>query len=236
MPSVAITGAASGQGRATARRLARAGYAVAALDANAEGLASLAQELADAKVTTHSVDVTDSAAVEQVVERIATDVGLDGLLACAAINDFTATAEHDPSRWENVLRVNVIGVTNCVRACLPRFLDQGRGSIVIWGSVAAFAPTGGEAIYFASKAALKHLADCLRHEVAESGVKVGVLHPGMTQTPLLVASDMAAEALAASGITPLDPEDLARCAQFMLEQPEGCAISEMIVRPTRQVF
>ena len=237
MRSVIVTGAASGQGRATAVRLARAGYRVAAVDLDEAGLATLSEEAESGQTTTYCVDITDFSAVEDVVDQVRADGGaLDGLLACAAISDTADLASGNPARWERVLRVNILGVEHCLRACLPHFVEQGHGTVIIWGSVAARMPFGGEATYAASKAAIMQLAECLRHEVAESGVKVGVLHPGMTDTPMMNASPGALETLAARDLAPLVPDDLARCAQFMLEQPDGCSISEMIVRPTRQIF
>jgi NADP-dependent 3-hydroxy acid dehydrogenase YdfG len=236
--SVLITGAASGQGRATAARLARAGFGVTAIDRDAGGLGTLADELGDYALATYCTDVTDFAAISEIVDQItANGAGLDALLACAAIHgDYDPMASGDPVRWENLLRVNVIGVENCVRACLPHFLRRENGSIVIWGSVAALTPLKSQATYAATKAAITHLANCLRYEVAGSGVKVSLIHPGITQTPMMTSSESAVRTLAALKMTPLAADDIARCVQFMLEQPDECAISEMIVRPTRQVY
>ena len=237
LKSVLITGAASGQGRATAVLLAQAGYRIAAVDVDENGLAALAEELADADITPYVADITNFAEVEQVVDQVtANGGGLDALLACAGISDSAPLASGEPSRWERVIRVNLLGVEHCLRACLPVFVGQQRGTVVVWGSVAAMNTFPGEATYSATKAAITQLTNCLRHEVAEHGVKIGVLHPGMTDTPMMTASPTALEALAELQLTPLEPENIARCAKFMLEQPEGCAISEMVIRPTRQVF
>jgi NADP-dependent 3-hydroxy acid dehydrogenase YdfG len=234
---VIITGGASGQGRATASLLARAGYIVAALDRDTDGLSTLAKELADHAITTHALDVASFAEVEDIVNQVASNGGVDALLACAAIHgSYDPLASGDPLHWSKVLSVNVMGVENCVRACLPHMLSQERGDIIIWGSVAALSPVPNEATYSASKAAVAHLADSLRHEVAASGIKVSVIHPGITHTPLMEESPATAQLLEAIKLEPLRPEDIARCAQFMLEQPDGCAISEIIVRPARLAF
>jgi NADP-dependent 3-hydroxy acid dehydrogenase YdfG len=229
-----VTGGASGMGRATTLELLAGGYAVAVFDRNEIGLASLRAAADPARLTLHAVDVTDFAAVNSAVEGIATDGGFDALVACAGVHDRALLAEGDPERWRAVFDVNVLGVANCLRACLPHLTRRELADIVVWGSVSGWVPYTHEAMYAASKAAVIHLVNCLRLEVVDTAVRVCVLEPGLVDTPMTRANESAMSTVAQ--LDPILPEDIARCARFILDQPSHCNISELTLRPSRQTM
>jgi NADP-dependent 3-hydroxy acid dehydrogenase YdfG len=222
-------------GRATAQELVAHGYRVSIFDRDVAGAEDLRKLVGGDMLASYDVDVTDYPAVTHAVQDVRAHFGnFDALIACAGTHDRALLAEGEPALWEQVLRVNVMGVANVVRACLPHLLPQERADIVIWGSVSGWVPYTHESIYAASKAAVIHLAECLRLEVVDSGVRVCVLQPGLVDTPMTRANASAMATVAQ--LDPIMPEDIARCARFILDQPTHCNISELVLRPARQAM
>ena len=92
----------------------------------------------------------------------------------------------------------------------------------------------GESAYVASKHATIAFADCLRQEVAGSGIRVSVIEPGLVETPLIHVYPGALDMV--PDVTPIAPEDVARAVRYILEQPAGVNVSELVIRPTSQVL
>lgn len=226
---VLVTGAASGMGRAVIHDLVARGDEVIALDADAAALDRLREGLPESAVATVAVDVRDPAAVGEAIGAVD---GLDALVACAGLHDHAPLATSDPDRWAQVLDVNVLGVANCIRAALPELLRRDRADIVVWGSVSGLVAYVEESLYAASKAAVTHLVKCLRLELADTDVRVALVHPGLVDTPMTRAAGF--EGPVSDGIELLQPEDVAQCVLFILDLPARANISEIVVRPTRQ--
>ncbi len=179
--AVAITGAASGIGRALARRFARDGARVALLDRDGAGVAALAEELgADALAL--PLDVTDAAAcraaLAAVVERFG---GLDVLVNDAGLSHRSRFEDTALDVHRRVMEVNYFGALHCTQAALPALLAS-RGRIVTISSIAGFSPLVGRSGYCASKHALHGLFDTLRCELRDRGVSVTLVCPGFTAT------------------------------------------------------
>lgn len=183
--SVAITGAASGIGRALALRFARGGARVAALDRDAAGLASLAEEVGpEADLHGLALDVTDAEACQQAFAELASRFGgLDVLVNDAGISHRSAFAETELAVFRRVMEVNFFGALHCTRAALPA-LCESRGLVVTVSSIAGFAPLAGRSGYCASKHALHGLFDTLRSELRPQGVDVLLVCPGFTATSI----------------------------------------------------
>ncbi|MET8830709.1 SDR family NAD(P)-dependent oxidoreductase [Streptomyces sp. NPDC004610] len=187
-----VTGAASGIGAATARALGRAGYAVAVCDLSGPG----AHETADgirstgATATAYRVDVTDETAVADAVRATERDLGpLDVVVHAAGIFDQNQPFLELPDEvWELVLRVNVRGTANVLRAALPTLAGRGRGSIITVASSAGLVPRGGGAAYIASKHAVVGLTLKVAAEAAAQGVRVNAVAPGWIPTRLFETS------------------------------------------------
>jgi len=183
--SVALTGAASGIGRALVLRFARGGARVAALDRDVRGLAKLAKEVgASADVRTIPLDVTDAGACQRVFEELASGfAGLDVLVNNAGISHRSPFATTELAVFRRVMDVNYFGALHCTHAALPGLIAR-RGLVVTVSSIAGFAPLVGRAGYCASKHALHGLFDTLRCELRPHGVHVLLVCPGFTATAI----------------------------------------------------
>lgn len=183
---VVITGAASGIGRAAALQLAAAGYAVAALDRDAERLEAVVVELAAAgaaEALALPVDVADADGVAAALERAVDALGrFDGLVSTAGVLEPGGLGDTTRAGWQRQLDVNATGVFTLLQEGAPRLRDG--GSIVVVSSNAARVPRTGMLAYTASKAAASALARCAGLELAARGVRCNVVEPGSTDTPM----------------------------------------------------
>ncbi|WP_455359632.1 SDR family NAD(P)-dependent oxidoreductase [Streptomyces sp. SYSU K21746] len=208
-PAALVTGAASGIGAATARALGRSGYAVAAWDLSGLGVKETVEEIraSGARAAAYAVDVTDDAAVSEAVRATVDELGpLDVVVHAAGIFDQNQPfAELTDSVWGAVLRVNVQGTANVLRAVLPAMVDRRRGSVITVASSAGIVPRGGGAAYIASKHAVVGLTLKVAAEVAPQGVRVNAVAPGWIPTRLFETSAAALRADARSGDVPDEP-------------------------------
>ena len=179
-----VTGAASGIGRATAKRLGADGAALELWDAAAEGLA----ETADSTGGTATVlSVADDDAVAAAAAAAAERHGrVDILVNCAGIaGDVAPVAEADPAEWRRVIEVNLTGTFLCCRAVVPHMVRSGYGRIVNIASVAGKEGNPNAAHYSASKAGVITFTRALGKEVAGSGVLVNCITPAVIDTAIL---------------------------------------------------
>jgi NAD(P)-dependent dehydrogenase (short-subunit alcohol dehydrogenase family) len=183
-----ITGGASGIGRALAGELAGRGCEIVIADLQVGLAEEVAGQIcaAGGKATAFKVDVTDFAAVAEVVKKTAARTGrLDYLFNNAGIGIGGEVRDFTLEDWNRVIDVNVRGVINGVQAAYPLMLNQGFGHIVNTASMAGLVPIPVLAAYTASKHAVVGLSKTLRIEAVASGVRVSVLCPGVIRTPIL---------------------------------------------------
>lgn len=185
-----VTGAASGQGRATALHLAREGALVAGLDVDAAGLGTLAHEISalGAQCRLLQVDVSDAEAVGSAFAEIEADLGRAYVLAAAAAIYPAAVLSHlrDPEETARVLDVNLMGVIHCATAATAQMLEEGRGGrIILWSSIGAGAAVAGHAAYCAGKAAIEGLGRALAAELGPYSITVNTIAPGAIDTPMI---------------------------------------------------
>jgi NAD(P)-dependent dehydrogenase (short-subunit alcohol dehydrogenase family) len=190
-----ITGGASGLGRATAARLAAAGARVALLDRPASAGAEVAKSLGAAAIFTPA-DVTSAEEVAAALDRAsAAGGGLNVLVNCAGIGTAMKTyGKAGPARLEDftrVIQVNLIGTFNCIRLAAGHMArntptaDGERGVVINTASVAAFDGQIGQAAYSASKGGIVGLTLPVARDLAELGIRVMTIAPGIFETPLL---------------------------------------------------
>ena len=179
-----VTGAASGIGRATAKRLSADGAALELWDAAAEGLAETAGDTGGNATT---LSVADDEAVAAAAAAAAERHGrIDILVNCAGIaGDIGPVVEADPAEWRRVIEVNLTGTFLCCRAVLPHMQGSGYGRIVNIASVAGKEGNPNAAHYSASKAGVITFTRALGKEVAGSGVLVNCSTPAVIETPIL---------------------------------------------------
>jgi short-subunit dehydrogenase len=184
-----VTGAASGMGRALCRELAREGVCLGLLDCNAEGLASLEEEVRNQGASCHRAvaDVGDRQAVRSAIGALLADLGpVDLLVACAGITGATFVDDLAVEETEAILRVNVLGVVYSLEAVLPDMLARQRGHIVALSSLAGCRGMPFSAAYSASKAALMTYLESLRPSLRRRGIAVTTVLPGFVRTPLML--------------------------------------------------
>ena len=183
-----ITGAASGQGRAAARRLHRAGATVAALDLNAEGLATLEDD-----ILTLVVDNSDPDQVAEAFGEIENSLGPTYILASAAAvwAGWNSIVDMDYGDVERIFRINTFGTLYCVKNAARQMIREAEGGrIILWSSIAAARGQAGDIPYSGSKAALEGMARPLAAELAQHEITVNVIAPGAVDTPMLAGTEL----------------------------------------------
>ena len=227
--AVIVTGAASGLGAATARAFAEAGAAVTILDRDAKQGQALADELGAGFA---GVDVTDEASVRAGLEVARGHMGrVNALVNCAgiafAIKTLGRDGPHPLDTFRRAVDVNLVGTFNCIRLASEMMAgnvpnDEGeRGVIVNTASIAAFDGQKGQAAYAASKAGVVGMALPVARDLAQHGIRINTIAPGLFLTPMLMGlPEEAREQLAADVTFPKRlgrPEEYARLARFMVE-------------------
>lgn len=181
-----VIGASAGIGEALSRELARRGATLALSARNAEALERLKQDLGQGD--THQVlplDVTDRAALEAAKDQLIARWGaIDMMIFVAGIYWPMRAFEMDEEKARQTFAVNFGGAFNATAAIIPPMLKAGAGRIVLFSSVAGFRGLPNGLAYGASKAALTHLAEVLKLDLADKGIGVQVVHPGFVRTRL----------------------------------------------------
>jgi clavulanate-9-aldehyde reductase len=238
---VAVTGASSGIGEATALGCARAGAAVALAARRTDRIDALAERIEGdgGKALALETDVADEqqarAFVEQTKERLG---GLDVLVNNAGLMLLGPIAGADTEDWRRMVNVNLLGLLYCTHAALPIMLEQGSGHIVNVSSVAGRIARAGSGVYNLTKHGVGAFSEALRQETAQAGLRVTLIEPGGVATEL---SDHnrpeVREAISKTfeGVALLQAEDIADTILFAIGQPENVAINELLVRPAGQV-
>jgi SDR family mycofactocin-dependent oxidoreductase len=197
-----VTGAARGQGRAHAVRLANEGADIVAVDvcgpvsdtityppATSEDLAETASavEATGRKVLAREVDIRDLAAQQQVVADTIEQFGrLDVVVANAGVLSWGRMFEMSEEQWDSVIDVNLNGTWRTIRATVPAMIEAGNGgSIIVVSSSAGLKATPGNSHYAASKHGLVAITNSLALEVGEYGIRVNSIHPYSIDTPMV---------------------------------------------------
>jgi NADP-dependent 3-hydroxy acid dehydrogenase YdfG len=221
-----VTGAASGIGRALARRAARAGLRLALCDVDAAGLSALAAELVGqgAAVITRTVDVRDRAALESFASAVPGRIAL--VFANAGVLRVGLPWTLPQAEVELMLAVNLGGVLNTLSAFVPRLSAQdGPSRVVITGSRSGFVPTAAVAVYAATKNAVWSLAETLQQQMDAEGGKVGVslLAPGGVRTGLASSGSGLAAGARRSAAADLAQQQLGQVLEAYGADPDAIA-------------
>jgi NAD(P)-dependent dehydrogenase (short-subunit alcohol dehydrogenase family) len=178
-----VTGGGRGIGASIARDLAAAGMRVAVSGRTASQVEAIAAEMGGLALVG---DVSNRGSVESWVAEVEGALGpIDLLVANAGIGGASGAAwEIDSDEWWRVFEVNVLGVYLSCRAVLPAMVRRGSGRIVNISSGSSYLPGGGNPAYGASKAAVSRFSELLQHEVADTGVSVFHISPGMVRTDM----------------------------------------------------
>lgn len=218
-----ITGAGSGIGAVLARRLLARGDQVLVVARSAERAEELGSELPGA-----SVQVADLAFPES-VESLSLPETLDSVVHAAGVVDLGAVAELSVEAWATQLRVNLVAPAALTRVALPA-LRAARGTVVLVNSGAGLVAHPQWAAYAASKHGLRALADALRAEEAERGVRVTSVYPGRTATPM----QEKVHAQEGKDYDPgawIRPETVADAILGVLDLPDDATLTDLTIKP-----
>ncbi|GAA1441546.1 SDR family oxidoreductase [Leifsonia poae] len=233
-----ITGAGSGMGRAAAIEAAKAGWRVALTGRRSAALEETAAAVRtlpghpEALIVT--ADVTDDSDIESARDRILERWGrIDGLVLAAGLNSPRRRwSDQDLPAFDDIVSVNLVAPAHVVAAALPA-LREARGVVVFVSSYAAWAfnPIAGVA-YSASKSGLSALSRTLNAQEAESGVRACHLCPGDVNTDFLELRPQVPDDAARAAM--LQPDEVARAIQFVLDAPGHVRYDELVISPTSQ--
>jgi 3-hydroxy acid dehydrogenase / malonic semialdehyde reductase len=233
-----VTGGAGGIGKAIVTALVATGHRVVVADQDGAAAAALAVELGPSAFAL-PLDVTDSAAVDTLLDRLPEAFRPIDLLVNNAGHDVGGRTRFDLGRaddWSSIIDVNLTGMMRVTRALLPDMVARDTGDVVIMGSISALRQVPDTAPYTASKAGVHAFADILRADLAETGIRVTEILPGLTKTNIVLKrhrGDAAAAQRYIDGFrTTLDPEDVARSVLYALDQPRHMQVAQMFLLPT----
>lgn len=235
-----VTGAASGIGRAVCLGLHGKGCRIVVADRQEDSLAVLAGELG-ADVFPLDLDIADGAAVANCLGRLPPEFRDIDILVNNAGHDIGGRTRFDigsADDWSAIIETNLIGLMRVTRAILPGMVKRGRGDIVNMSSISAIRMVPDQAPYSASKAGVHMLSDIIRGELAETAIRVIEILPGLTRTNIVASrlrgdEEAAREYFERFGMA-LDPDDIARCVLFALDQPPHVQIAQIFVVPTNR--
>ncbi|MDZ7856949.1 SDR family oxidoreductase [Sphaerotilus sp.] len=228
----AVTGSASGIGRASAEALLAGGARVVLIDRDPVGLAAMRAQHGDA-VMPLVLDLLDPAQCKSLVPSVLALAGrLDILHANAGLYVGGDLVDADTDAIDRMLHLNINVVMKNVRDALPHMIARGSGDILVTSSLAAHYPTPWEPVYASSKWAIDCFVQTTRRQVFKHGIRVGAISPGPVMTGLLAdwPADKLAEARASGSL--LDPAEVGEVITFMLTRPRGMTIRDVVMMPS----
>jgi len=238
---VVITGASSGLGEATARLLSAQGARVVLGARRVDRIKALAEELSTGggKAIAVATDVTHYDQVKklvdtavQIFQRIDVMINNAGLMPNSPLDRLKV------DDWNRMIDVNIKGVLYGVAAALPHMKKQKAGHIINVSSVAGHKIRPGNAVYAATKHAVRVISEGLRMEVKPYNIRTTIISPGAVATELVnsVTEPDVAESVHKIYEVAIPAESFARAVVFAMSQPEEMDVNEILFRPTRQEF
>lgn len=237
---VAVTGASSGIGEATARHLADRGALVALGARRTDRLDGIVADIraAGGSAIACELDVTsESNVVDFVTEAVEAFDRLDVFIGNAGVSSLAPITALDTAGWTSMIDVNIRGVLHGIAAAMPVFQSQGRGHFVTTVSTSGIKIVPTQAVYAGTKNAVRTLLEGLRQESTDGTIRTTSISPGYVRTELVDAitdpqvREQAQKSMADLGIP---PQAVARAIAFAIEQPDDVEIGDLTIRPTRQ--
>ncbi|WP_144791763.1 SDR family oxidoreductase [Kocuria palustris] len=233
-----VTGASTGIGAATARRLRTDGWAVYVVARRADRLEALAQETG---AVAAPADLTDQDQVDAVRDRVLADHGtVDAVLNISGgARGVDRVADAKDADWQFMYDVNVMGTMRLIRAFLPALRDNGEGTVLNLTSIAGWRAYEGGAGYNAAKYAERAMTEALRLEEAENNLRVVEIAPGLVHTEefslmRLGGDQEAADKVYAGVQKPLTAEDVAEVCAFAVNLPHHVDLDTVTIKPVAQ--
>lgn len=233
---IVITGASSGIGKATAKRLSNEGYPLLLLSRNVEKLQEL--NLPDAMCV--SVDVTNLEKIKAAVKEAEAKFGkVDCFINNAGVMLLGDAAQQDVNEWDTMIDTNMKGVLNGIHVVLQDMVERNEGTIINVSSIAGRKTFPNHAIYCGTKFAVHAITENIREEVSQHNVRVITIAPGVVETNLL--SHTTSEEIKENYVSwkkeiegGLDPNVVADAISYAYQQPQHVCIREIVLAPTKQ--
>jgi NADP-dependent 3-hydroxy acid dehydrogenase YdfG len=227
-------------GAAISKALVQSGHRVVLADLNADAVRKLAAQLGDASLAL-PLDITDKAAVDGIINSLPPAWRRIDILVNNAGHDIGGRTRFDlgsADDWSAIIETNLIGLMRVTRALLPPMVERDTGDIVNMSSISALRIVPDMAAYTTSKAGVRAFTDVLRGELAETGIRVTEILPGLTRTGIIrtrYRGDTVKEKEYFDTFKmALEPEDVARCISFALAQPRSVQIAQLVVLPVNR--
>jgi clavulanate-9-aldehyde reducatase len=238
---IAITGASSGIGEATALACARAGAAVALAARRGDRIQALAERIAQdgGRAIAVPTDVGEEEQANAFVARAHAELGrLDVLVNNAGVMLLGPIENAPTEEWRRMIQANLFGVLYCTHAALPVMREQGAGHIVNVSSVAGRFARAGSGVYNLTKFGVGAFSEALRQETVSIGLRVTLIEPGAVATEL--AGHNRPEVIEMidrnfADVERLTAEDIAAAILYAIAAPPNVAINEVLIRPRGQV-
>lgn len=235
---ILITGATSGIGEATARKLHAEGHEIWATGRRQERLEVLQKSLNNERIKISSFDISKMSEVEAFGEAQAQELSsVDVLINNAGLARGTEKIQEGRlSDWQEMIQTNVVGLLALSQLVIPHMVRRKSGHIVNLGSVAGRWVYPGGAVYCASKFAVRALTEGMRMDLLGTQIRVSNIEPGMVNTEfsLVRLGDQAKADAVYSGMTPLTGADIADTISWVLARPSHINIQELVIYPTAQ--
>ncbi|WP_212624873.1 SDR family oxidoreductase [Pseudomonas sp. PP3] len=237
---IAITGASSGIGEATARLLASQGAKVLLGARRTDRLEIIAGEInaCGGKAEFRALDVTDRKDVQDFIDFAVTRFDrVDVLVNNAGVMPLSKLEALKVDEWDRMIDVNIRGVLHGIAATLPLMQRQRAGQIINIASIGAYAVSPTAAVYCATKYAVRAISEGLRQEVG-GDIRVTVIAPGVTESELAdsISDEGGRAEMKAFRKIAISADAIARAIAYAVEQPADVDVSELIVRPTASPF
>ena len=237
---VAITGASSGIGEATAVACAQAGAKVSLGARRKDRLDALVEQIGDRALAIET-DISDEAQARSFIQQTKSELGsVDVLVNNAGVMLLGLLLMQEGDDWRRMIEVNQLGLIYCSQEALKVMTEQGGGHIVNVSSVAGRIAALGSAVYNMTKWGVTGFSEALRQEGVHVNVRVTCVEPGFVETELQGhnTNPMVVDAMEKSQAEigkVLEANDIAQAILYAISQPEHVAVNEVLVRPTKQV-
>ena len=225
--AILITGASGGIGAAVARRLAGKGMAVALAGRNMEALDAVANDCRSlgGEAEVFAGDMMDNDYASGLPDAVKERFGmLHVLFNNAGVFETGAFDTADMSKWDAALDINFRSLVHLTKAAIPHLLEHPESAVINLSSIAGRMTFGGGGIYSATKHAVHAFSGCLFDDLRDRGLKVAAIYPGFVDTGMTAGVE-------GDRSNMIQPDDVARTLEFVLEFPANACPTEIVIRP-----
>jgi len=240
--NIIITGASSGIGKATAKKLAEAGHRLVLVARRKDRLIDLVEEITKQGGIAEMfvADVTTLSDLEKVVTDTIAKLGaIDVWINNAGIMPQSTFDKQKIDEWNQMIDINIKGVLNGIAAVLPYFLEQNSGQMINVSSMAAYSAGVGSGVYSGTKFAVRAISNSLKQEIVEKekNIRVSLISPGTTDTELpnsITDENLKSKIGQIHETESMPPERIADLIKVMIDLPEDTVINDMLVTSVKQ--